>query len=83
LARQFVADGTSRSPGVQSGRLHYGTVNSGGFLSAGTLAAILRLFDIRPGSVRIGDKTPKGYMRGWFEDAFARYPRSAATSPTT
>lgn len=54
------------------------------------LARLLRVFGIHPNSVRLPDsKTPKGYMRAWFEDAFDRYlpvsradPASAATSAT-
>jgi hypothetical protein len=51
------------------------------------LARLLRVFGIRPSSVRIGDATPKGYMLEWFEDAFDRYlpdplASAAATSAT-
>jgi hypothetical protein len=53
------------------------------------LAHLLKLFGIRPSSVRVeGKGTPKGYMRVWFEDAFERYlppcrdPAPAATSAT-
>ncbi|MHB8455360.1 MAG: DUF3631 domain-containing protein [Acidiferrobacterales bacterium] len=43
-------------------------------LSSRGLARLLRPFDIRSGTIRLDDgRTPKGYMRGWFEDAFARY----------
>ncbi len=38
-----------------------------------SLAAALRPFGIRPKSVRIGNKTPKGYDQKQFEDVFARY----------
>jgi hypothetical protein len=47
------------------------------------MAALLRLLDVRPGTIRIGEKTPKGYMRSWFEDAFDRYLPAAATAATT
>jgi hypothetical protein len=40
-----------------------------------SLAKLLAHFDIEPGSIRIGDKTPKGYYRQQFQDAFARYLR--------
>jgi len=55
------------------------------------LARLLRVFDIAAArSVRIGDRTPRGYMRATFEDAFDRYlpsggptPAPAATSATS
>jgi putative DNA primase/helicase len=37
------------------------------------LATLLRPFGIRPGTVRVGDATPKGYTLADFEDSFARY----------
>jgi hypothetical protein len=37
------------------------------------LATLLRPFGIRPGTVRIGEVTRKGYMLADFEDSFARY----------
>jgi putative DNA primase/helicase len=37
------------------------------------VAALLALFDIRSETVRIGDKTPKGYKLEQFADAFERY----------
>jgi putative DNA primase/helicase len=37
------------------------------------LAKLLRPFQVRPDSVRIEDKTPKGYRVEDFADAFARY----------
>jgi Protein of unknown function (DUF3631) len=53
------------------------------------LARLLRPFGIGPKSIRIGDRTPKGYLRACFEDAFDRYlpslpaaPAPAATSAT-
>jgi hypothetical protein len=51
------------------------------------LARLLRMFGIHSNSIRIGERTPKGYMRAWFEDAFDRYlpsgnPASTATSAT-
>lgn len=47
------------------------------------LARLLARFDIVPTSTRIGDRTPKGYARGQFVDAWARYlaPPEAATTP--
>lgn len=54
------------------------------------LARLLKMFAIRPNSIRMpDDKTPKGYMLEWFQDAFDRYlrpnsadPAPAATSAT-
>ncbi len=47
------------------------------------IARILAPLKIKPSSVRIGTGTPRGYLREWFEDAFARYLppsiRNAAT----
>jgi 5S rRNA maturation endonuclease (ribonuclease M5) len=51
-------------------------------ITPGKLARLLSSHEIKPHSVRIGDKTPKGYQREDFEDAWARYLRaSRATSP--
>jgi len=51
-------------------------------ITPGKLARLLSSHDIKPHSVRIGDKTPKGYQREDFEDAWARYLRIATvTSP--
>jgi hypothetical protein len=39
---------------------------------------------VKPKSIRIGDATPKGYLRDDLADAFARYLAApAATSATT
>jgi hypothetical protein len=60
-----------------------------GSISDRQLARLLRPFGIAPKSTRIGDKTPKGYKRSCFEDAFDRYlppsspdPASTATNAT-
>jgi putative DNA primase/helicase len=38
------------------------------------VAKLLKPFGIRPDSIRLDDgRTPKGYLREWFEDAFDRY----------
>jgi len=37
------------------------------------LAKHLRPFEIKPGNVRIGSSTPKGYLRSQFEDGWTRY----------
>ena len=45
------------------------------------LAGLLRPFDIKPHSIRVGERTPKGYELAQFEDAFARYlPRDCNTA---
>jgi putative DNA primase/helicase len=55
-------------------------------LTKAKLAHLLRPLEIRAGSIRLDDgRTPKGYYRHAFEDAFARYLPSplekAATTP--
>jgi hypothetical protein len=56
-------------------------------LSKTGLARLLKHFEIKPGGVRLGDTTPKGYKREQFEDAFARYvphtPRLNRNTATT
>jgi len=63
-------------------------------ITPGKLARLLSPHEIKPHSVRIGDKTPKGYQRNDFEDAWSRYlrtssvrlsvpPRESATGATT
>lgn len=37
------------------------------------IARVLKQFRIRPRGIRIGSKTPKGYLLSDFEDAFGRY----------
>lgn len=46
------------------------------------LARLLRRLDIRPGTVRIGPTTAKGYQLDWFQDAFARYLPSEPSHPS-
>ena len=54
---------------------------SGKPLSAAKLARLLGPFVIVPHSVRVGDKTPKGYELDDFRDAFERYlPRTDTPS---
>jgi hypothetical protein len=45
----------------------------GARLEARGLARRLRPFDVRPDSIRVGDRTVKGYLRSWFVDAWDRY----------
>jgi hypothetical protein len=40
------------------------------------LARLLRPFKIRPGTIRSGEATEKGYLRKSFEDAWKRYLHS-------
>jgi hypothetical protein len=42
-------------------------------ITPNSLARILAPFRIKPGTIRTGDGTPKGYQFGQFEDAFSRY----------
>jgi putative DNA primase/helicase len=48
---------------------------SGKPISQNRLARLLDPYQIRPDSIRVGDKTPKGYQLADFEDAFSRYLR--------
>lgn len=48
-------------------------VDEGLDLTQNRLARELKPFGIRPSALRIGNKTPRGYMVADFEDAFARY----------
>jgi hypothetical protein len=54
-------------------------------LTANTLAGQLKKYGIHPHSIRVGDKTPKGYQRCDFEDSWERYcaytPLQNATTP--
>jgi hypothetical protein len=54
-------------------------------LDVRTLARLLRPYGVKPGTIRIGEATPKGYSRGDFADAWSRYciPAGTATSATT
>jgi hypothetical protein len=58
--------------------------NRGRPLTARQLGSLLRRFGIKPGTIRVGDATPKGYVLGDLADAFGRYlPDGSATSATT
>jgi hypothetical protein len=48
-------------------------------LSQGQLAMVLRLFNIKPRSIRFGTTTAKGYYRHQFEQAWAAYCSRADT----
>ena len=42
-------------------------------ITANGLARMLVPFRIVPDTIRVGDRTPKGYQRAHFDDAFTRY----------
>ncbi len=42
-------------------------------ITQNTLARMLDSYHIKPGSIRLGNETPKGYMRDQFTDAWTRY----------
>jgi putative DNA primase/helicase len=42
-------------------------------ISANGVARLLARFNIVPDTIRVGDRTPKGYQRARFDDAFQRY----------
>jgi putative DNA primase/helicase len=47
------------------------------------VARLLAPLKIKPDTIRIGDKTAKGYLAQWFVDAFSRYlPRSIRNTVT-
>lgn len=49
-------------------------------ITPGKIARLLSPYEIKPHSVRIGDRTPKGYQREDFEDAWDRYQRFSKAS---
>ena len=49
------------------------TFNRGKPITPRQLSTRLKEYEIRSQTIRIGHQTPKGYMREWFEEAFARY----------
>jgi len=51
----------------------WATYNKGKPISQRQVATLLKPYGIRPKSIRLdSDETPKGYMLGWFTDAFDR-----------
>ncbi len=76
----FVERGTDRLPSTElteslvaiEGR-PWAEWKAGKAITANGLARVLAPFAIKPGTIRIGAATPKGYLRAQFEDAFARY----------
>jgi hypothetical protein len=61
----------------------WGEWSHGKPISAARLAILLRGYGIVPHSIRIGDKTPKGYLLDDFQDAFRRYLRDMETRPAS
>jgi putative DNA primase/helicase len=62
----------------------WGEWNRGRPLTARQLGTLLGRFGIKPGTIRVGDATPKGYVLGDLTDAFGRYlPDGPATSATS
>lgn len=63
----------------------WGEWSRGRPLSARQLGTLLGRFGIKPGTIRIGETTPKGYVLDDLSDAFDRYlpATGAATSATT
>ena len=51
----------------------WGARRKGDGIDARGLARMLRPFKVKPKAVRVGDKTPRGYHRDQFDDAFARH----------
>ena len=51
-------------------------------LDVRTVARLLRPYGVKPGTIRIGEATPKGYTRGDFADAWSRYCIPAGTTTT-
>jgi Protein of unknown function (DUF3631) len=42
-------------------------------ITAAAIARLLKHFEIKPKVIRVGDETPRGYLREQFEDAWERY----------
>jgi hypothetical protein len=65
----------------------WGTLAKGAPLDQRKLASLLRPYDVRPHTVRIGPDTPRGYEAADLHDAWARYVpperniRNTATQP--
>lgn len=53
-------------------------------ITAPQMARLLRAFDVRPRTIRIGNQTAKGYLHEQFADAFSRYlpANSQAATPS-
>ena len=64
LVKELTADETG--PWAEYGRLRKP-------LSQRQLAELLSPFDITPKTIRVGERTPKGYLKESFLDAWSRY----------
>ena len=53
--------------------LPFGAYNDGKGIKPTQIAKLLKRYRVKPKSVRIGDKTPRGYRREWLSDAWERY----------
>jgi hypothetical protein len=58
----------------------WGEWSHGKPLSPGKLARLLKPFEVSPETVRLGDKTPRGYLVEQFQEAFRRYLRAETSS---
>jgi putative DNA primase/helicase len=56
-------------------------VGYGRQLTQRRLAEMLQQFKIRPGKIRIGEVSVRGYQREWFHDAFERYTTAPEVVP--
>jgi len=63
----------------------WGEWSHGKSLTPGKLARLLKPFEVSPEGMRVGGKTPRGYMIEQFQEAFRRYlpaPQSATVQQT-
>ncbi|MEO0593364.1 MAG: DUF3631 domain-containing protein [Myxococcota bacterium] len=58
---------------LEDRELRWATLENGRPLTQNRLANLLRGFEIRSTSIRIGNATPKGYYRRGFDESFERY----------
>jgi hypothetical protein len=58
----------------------WGEWKNGKPMTVRQLARLLAPYGITPGTIRVGETTPKGYARASFGDAFARYLHGSASS---
>lgn len=60
----------------------WATFNKGSPITPSQMAKLLRPYGISSKTIRICEKTSKGYYRTQFEDAFTRYVRTPADQPS-
>jgi hypothetical protein len=89
ISQVFQTKGVDRLPSVEltreladDERSPWGEWSHGRPLTPIGLAQLLKPFGVVPHSIRIGNKTPKGYENGDFRDAFRRYLPAEPTSFT-